>query len=430
MSKIFIKTFGCSVNRSDSEVMAGLLADAEFVIVDSVDSCDVVIVNTCVVKGPSETNALKYIDNVNNLGKMVIVAGCITKTSPKQLLKYSMISPKQVCNIVSVVEETINDHIVHLIADDKNPRLNLPKIRRNKVVEIIPICAGCLGACAYCIVKKARGHLVSYDPDTIVRQATHAVKSGVKEIWITAQDTGAYGYDIDFPLPRLLRQLVAIHGDFKIRLGMINPNHVLKHLNPLIDIYKNEKMFKFLHIPIQSGNNEVLVKMNRKYAVDDFKFVVSAFRKAIPEITIATDIICGFPSETESQFNDTIGLVRWLNPDIINISKYWQRSGTKAARMKKKVSGADIKKRSSYLFDLFKNIGLMVNEKWYNWVGDIIIDDIGKDIGGEATFVGRNYAYRPIVVKGDYELGDVVRVRVNSVTCFHLKGEEVRKVKI
>ena len=426
MTNIYIKTFGCTVNQSDSEVMAGLLSKAEFDIVDDVDSADIVIVNTCVVKGPSETNALKYIDKINNLGKKLIIAGCITKTKPKQLLKYSLISPKNVCHIVSVVEEMLNDHTVHLIADDKNPRLNLPKSRKNEVVEIIPICAGCLGACAYCIVKKARGHLFSYQPDSIIEQAICAIKSGVKEIWITAQDTGAYGYDIDYPLPKLLWRLVELNGDFKIRLGMINPNHVLKHLDELIGVFQSDKMFKFLHIPVQSGNNVILSKMNRKYTVEDFKYVIEKFKKKIPMITIATDIICGFPGETESQFNNTIELIRWLNPDIINISKYWQRSGTKAARMKKKVSGDEIKKRSRYLFDLFKNIGLMVNEKWYNWVGDIIIDDIGKD----GTFIGRNYAYRPVVVLGNFQIGDKIRVRIKNVTCFHLKGEEIRKITI
>tara|TARA_Y100000034_G_scaffold20758_2_gene23821 strand:+ start:7193 stop:8485 length:1293 start_codon:yes stop_codon:yes gene_type:complete len=429
MTKIYIKTFGCAVNRSDSEVMAGVLVKAGYNVVDDVndmnriDNADIVIVNTCIVKGPSERNVLKFIKKGDELGKKVIVSGCITKTNPKELLQYSLVSPKNVSQIDSVVEESVKGNIVHLVSDDTNPRLNLPKVRKNKIIEIIPICAGCLGACAYCIVKKARGGLVSYSPDAIIEQAMSAVKSGVKEIWITAQDTGAYGYDIGTNVCELLLEIVKIKGDFKVRLGMINPNHALAFVDDLISVFKSDKMFKFIHLPVQSGNNKVLSNMNRKYSVEDFKLVIEKLRKEIPDITISTDIICGFPGESSSHFNDTIELIKWLKPCVLNISKFWSRKGTSAHQMENKVDGIQIKQRSHQLAEVFKEVGSKVNETWMNWTGDILIDEIGKD----NSFVGRNYSYRPIIIKGDYKVGDVVKVKINDITWFDLRGIKFTK---
>jgi len=257
-----------------------------------------------------------------------------------------------------------------------------------------------------------------YPKEEIIEQAKAAVKDHIPEIWLTAQDTGCYGKDIDSSLPELLRELIEIKGDFKIRLGMCNPNHALEFLDELIEVYKSEKMFKFLHVPVQSGNDKILKSMKRKYKVEDFGYIVRRFREEIPEITIATDIICGFPGETEEQFQDSLDLIKETKPAVLNISRFWPRPGTVAEKMEDQLHGRDTKKRSSLLTDIAHNIFRMQNERWLNWKGEILIDEKGKD----DSWVGRNLAYKPVIVRGDYKLGDKINVRVNKVTSFDLRA--------
>lgn len=422
MTKVFIETYGCSLNQSDSELMAGLLKKAGFDIADSIDDADVVIVNTCTVKGPTENKFFKRLEEIKAKfpDKKIIIAGCIPQTDPERLEGYSLIGPYQINNIVSVVEEVINDNTITAIGEERNPRLNLPKIRRNKIIEIIPICAGCLGEpCSYCKVKSARGCLVSYSKNDIIRQAKAAVADGCREIWLTAQDTGCYGKDINSSLPELLMDITKIEGDFFVRVGMMNPDHVLEFLDELIEIYKNPKIFKFIHIPVQSGNNRILKLMRRRYSAEDFRKIAEAFRSGISDISISTDIICGFPTETEDEFKDSLELVREIRPAVVNISRFWPRPKTEAAGMEGQLEGWETKKRSQLLTDIFNNISRMNNEAWIGWEGKVIIDEQGK----EGSFVGRNFAYKPVVVRGNHKLGDIVDVKIGTITSFDLRAQ-------
>ena len=419
-TRICIRTFGCALNHSDSELMAGLLEKADFEIINDPEQADVIIINTCTVKGPTEANFFKYLEEIKQLNKQVIIAGCIPQTDPEKLSGYPLIGTYSVNRIVEVVEETINDNIVEILDKENHPRLNLPKIRRNPVIEIIPICAGCLGEpCAYCKVKDARGNLISYDSHEILRQAHHALKQGVKEIWLTAQDTGCYGKDINTSLPELLKDFTRIPGDFKIRLGMANPNHVKEFLDELIQIYKSDKIFKFLHIPVQSGSDKILKAMKRKYTAEDFKNIISQFKKEIPEITISTDVICGFPGETDEDFQKTLNLVKEIKPDVLNISRFWPRPKTKAEKMENQVHGSITKDRSRLITQIFNNIARMQNERWYNWQGNVLVDEFGKD----NSFIARNYAYKPVIIKGNYQLGQEINVRIRAITSHDLRGE-------
>ena len=182
-------------------------------------------------------------------------------------------------------------------------------------------------------------------------------------------------------------------------------------LNKLIKAYKSDKIFKFLHIPVQSGNNEVLKAMNRYYRIEDFKKIIKAFRKTFPRITISTDIICGFPGETEKQFNDSLKLIKETKPSVLNISRFWSRPGTKAEKLKQ-IPGWIIKERSRALTKLFHEIALEQNRKWINWKGAVLIDEKGKN----NTWVGRNLSYKPVIIKGNHKLGDIVKVKIKNVT--------------
>jgi len=419
MSRIFIKTFGCAHNVSDSELMAGLLRKQQFELVDEPEESECIIINTCNVKGKTESTFFNYLEKTNALGKPIVIAGCIPQSMPERIAGYSAIGTHQLTNIVEVVEETLHGNAVTLLAREHLPRLNLPKIRKNPIVEIIPINKGCLGSCTFCITKKARGTLKSYPSREIVAQAEASIKEGVKEIWLTSEDTACWGRDIKERLPDLLRKLSSLEGFFHIRLGMGNPDWFVRYVDDLIDAMKYDRMFKFLHIPVQSGNNMILRKMKRGYRVEDYIEVVTKLQKAIPNITIATDIIVGFPGETPEQFQDTINLIKKTRPSVVNISRFTSRPGTPAADMVQ-LPGSEIKNRSRELTRLFEYIGYDNNKKWVGWEGKIIIDNNDK-----TNSQGRNYAYKPIVVEGKHPIGTVLTVRITKTGIYDLLGEKV-----
>ncbi|MBW2973567.1 tRNA (N(6)-L-threonylcarbamoyladenosine(37)-C(2))-methylthiotransferase [Candidatus Woesearchaeota archaeon] len=424
-TNICIKTFGCSANFAEAEMMKGLLAEADFKIVGSVEDAFIVILNICTVKG--DDNALKEIRKVHEEHpyKKIIVAGCIPKHLHPQIREIlpdvSLVSTHNVNKVVSVVEETLHDNPVAILAKNKTLKINLPRIRKNPVIGIIPIASGCRGRCAYCSVKLIKGDLISYPVESIINEVRQCVKDRCKEIWITAQDTGCYGVDIGTNIAELLKKIVEIPGEFKIRLGMANPKYVLLNLEELIKVFKHPKMFKFLHIPVQSGNDKVLKSMKRPYQIEDYKHIIKRFREEIPDITISTDIICGFPGETYEQFKDSLLLIDQTKPDVLNISRFVARPGTRAEKREKQLPGGEIKDRSRKLSSQFEWTAFSNNRKWKNWEGEIIIDEHGKN----GTFIGRNHAYKPVIVSGNFVLGQKVKVRIIDVTKFDLRAQPI-----
>jgi threonylcarbamoyladenosine tRNA methylthiotransferase CDKAL1 len=417
--KIFIQTYGCTLNQSDSELMSGLLELAGHEIVADGKTADLIIFNTCTVKDSPEKSFYHALEKLSGLGKKIIVAGCVSQSDPgnKKLSQVSLVGVRQLEHIADVVSVVQEGRVVKLLDFKKNNRLNLPKIRKNPVVEIIPISAGCLGDCTFCKTRFARGTLFSYDPDEIKRQMQNAIKDGVKEVWLTSQDAGAYGKDIGSDLITLLDELLKIPGEHKIRLGMINPDHAKEMLPGLIKILNHERMFKFIHLPVQSGSNSVLKNMRRKYSVEDFNRVVVALRKGVSDLTVATDLIIGFPGESEEDHEASKKLIAEMKFPIINMTKFYPRSGTLASKMKLHPTKL-VKKRSSELVSLQKK--LIDNKEWLGWVGDIVIDEIGKN--GES--IGRNSSYVQIVLKiKRMALGSVVKVRVVGVHQYYLECE-------
>ncbi len=403
--------------------MAGLLTKADFTQAKEIEGSDIVIFNTCSVKGPSESAFYRHLEHIKieHPYKTIIIAGCIPQSDPLNpiLQPFSLVGTRQFHNIVEVVEEALNDNIVHLLEHGEVPPLNLPRIRKNPVIGIIQINVGCLGACTFCKTKSARFNLKSYPIANILQEAKHAIKEGVKEIWLTSQDTFCYGFDIGTNIAELLEHLTKLEGDFMIRVGMGNPDHMPKIKDQLITIYKHPKIFKFLHLPLQSGNNSVLKDMQRPYTVEEFNSTLHDFKTQIPHLNIMTDIIVGYPTEKDDQFYDTLSLVRKHAFDSINISRFWPRPDTLAATLKP-LPGEIVKKRSSSLTDIFHNISRLQNEKWLHWKGEIILDEKGKK---ENQWIGRNLAYKPVIVEGDFSLGQKVNVKIVKTETFALKAE-------
>ncbi|MDI6806039.1 MAG: tRNA (N(6)-L-threonylcarbamoyladenosine(37)-C(2))-methylthiotransferase [Candidatus Bathyarchaeia archaeon] len=426
--KVFVKSFGCSTNLADGEVLAGCLAEAGYQIVNSAFEADVLIYNTCAVKGPTENRMIEILRRVPTRKKL-IVAGCLPLINFERLCKEvrfdGVVGPAAGETIVSVVGRVLGgEKIVTLKgAVNSKPNLSLPRILSNPVVGIIPINYGCLGSCAYCCVVFARGHLRSYGIQEIVERMKKDLAMGVKEFWLTSQDTACYGRDIGTNLGELLWALCDIEGDFRIRVGMMTPNVALDILENLTHAFKSDKIFKFVHLPVQSGDNKILKNMRRFYSVADFKKIVDTFRKNFPELTLATDVICGFPGEDEEAFEKTLQLIREVKPDIVNVSKFFARPGTVAAKMSDTVPASEIKCRSAMASELAKAIALERNKRWVGWVGEVLIDEIGKAFG---SWVGRNFAYKPIVVKSEDNLfGKTVKAKVVNAFSTHLEAEKL-----
>jgi MiaB-like tRNA modifying enzyme len=424
--RVFVKSFGCSANLADGEVLAGCLAKAGFELADSASAADVVICNTCAVKGPTENRMLEILRRVPQ-GKKVIVAGCLPLISFERLCREARfdgaVGPATADEIVNVVKRVLEGEKVTALdgALNAKPVLSLPRVRSNPVISVVPVSYGCLGACAYCCVVFARGHLRSYTVNEVTEQVRRDLTARAKEFWVTSQDTACYGRDIDTNLAALLNALGALEGDFRVRVGMMTPNMVIDILDDLVKAFENEKIFKFVHLPVQSGDAQTLKRMRRFYTTQDFKEIVNAFRNAFPEVTLATDVICGFPGESQEAFENTLKLIGEVKPDIVNVSKFFARPRTAAAEMRDAfVELAEIKRRSRAAANLARQIALERNQRWTGWTGEMLIDEKGKIPG---SWIGRNFAYKPIVVKSPANLlGKTLNVKVTKAFSTYLTG--------
>ncbi|GAA0167684.1 hypothetical protein LIER_22562 [Lithospermum erythrorhizon] len=422
---IYVKTFGCSHNQSDSEYMAGQLSAFGYALSDNPDEADLWLINTCTVKSPSQSAMDTLISKGRSAQKPLVVAGCVPQGSRnlKELDGVSIVGVQQIDRVVEVVEETLKGHEVRLLTRKTLPALDLPKVRKNKFVEILPINVGCLGACTYCKTKHARGHLGSYTIDSLVGRVRTVIADGVKEIWLSSEDTGAYGRDIGVNLPMLLNALVAelpSDGSTMLRIGMTNPPYILEHLKEIAEVLCHPCVYTFLHVPVQSGSDAILAAMNREYTVGEFRLVADTLIKLVPGMQIATDIICGFPGETDEDFAQTVDLIKDYQFAQVHISQFYPRPGTPAARMKKVASNV-VKQRSRELtavFESFAPYNRMEGLVERIWITEIAADGI--------HLVGHTKGYIQVLVIGpESMLGRSAMAKINSVGRWSVFGEVI-----
>ena len=424
MTKIYLKSYGCSANTADAEIARGTLAEYGYSLVENPKDADLNIIVTCVVKTPTEQKVSKELRELEASGKPLIVAGCMPKSMTKQVEKLvptaSLIGPDDIERIGEVVNHAINGERVSYLNGEPTDRTCLPRIRENNLVHIMPISSGCLGNCSYCIVRFARGQLYSFPAEKIVKDIRDSLLSGCKEVWITAEDTSLYNY-YDVRLPELLNRITSIDGEFRIRLGMTTPNQLELVIDDILETLKNRKIYQFIHIPVQSGNDEILKKMRRRYTLQQFKKVVNQLRDHFPNIGISTDIICGFPGETMEQFQDSVDLIKWLRPDVLNINRFWERPGTEASKMPGRLHGRETKERSRIMTKVWKELAVKVGVKWIGWEGEILLIEHGK----RGTKVGRSQTYKAVAVKTDAPLGSFIDVRIENSGVGFLTAVEI-----
>lgn len=427
--KVWVEAYGCSASMADSEMISGLLKGAGYEIASKQSEGALNLIVTCSVKDTTEHRMVSRIKAMSKSGKPLVVAGCLPKADRAKVESLnslaSLLGPHSIEKAVDVVGSALAGGRLVALEDSVADKVNIPRVRLNPLVSIVEIASGCMSECTFCQTKIAKGWLRSYRIGDIMRQIKADINAGCKEVWLASTDNGCYGKDMGTDLVELLRACCSIEGDFKIRLGMMNPMYVPDMLDRMVDVfYENEKLFRFLHIPVESGSDRVLRKMKRGHTTKTFLDAVQAFRSKIPEMTISTDVIVGFPSETEDDFKETLDLVERAEPDIVNISRYSARPGTEAAKWKgMRVSSQVAKERSERLHVLAKKVAKKRNSLWQGWQGEIIIDEMGKVVQG------RNYAYKPVVVLssnlGKVSLGDRKRVQVYDFSNFSLKARIV-----
>jgi len=410
MAMIYIKTYGCTLNQSDSQTMGYHLRDR---LVSSIDDADIVIFNTCGVKGQTEHKIVKEIAAVVDT-KKVIVAGCLPLINEGVLPEgvRAVIGPDQVSRIGEIVDAVEAGTFVRDVKLDTSTPHIRPQLRHG-ISAIIPISLGCMGTCSYCATRFARGTLRSFEKEDIVSTIASLLGDGHKEFLLTSQDTGCYGLDLNTTLPELLSSITELDGDFRVRVGMMNPNHAHGMLDQLVEAFDDERIYSFLHLPVQSGSDRVLEAMNRQYTAEVFHNVVDAFRQRFPDLYLATDIIVGFPGETEEEFTRSLDLVYRSSPDKVNITRYSSRPGTAAAGMTQYPDRIK-KDRSRILSREVHKRSHAINRRYVGTNVRALVVEEGK----KGRTVGRLDNYKPVICDG--QVGAFVNLTIKDATPTYL----------
>ncbi len=430
---IFIQTYGCSANQNNSEIIKGILKQSGYEITNNPDIADIIIINTCIVKGKTETKIKRRIQDLSKEfpNKLMIIAGCMPETDKESLKK---INPKALLlginhakDIVKLIRDYLENKLdkpkkEYYLSKQNEEKLCLPKISNNKLISIIQISEGCSGSCSFCKTKLAKGTLFSYPEDKILKQIENDLQQGAKEIWITSQDNASYNLDKgENKLPELLNKILSLKHNFKLRLGMMNPNHLYLILNEIIEIYKSPKIYKFLHIPIQSASNKILKDMNRYYQIEQVKEIIKKFKKEFPVITIATDIITGYPTETEESHKQNLEFINEFKPDVFNLSKFSSHKQTQAGKLPI-LDKEIINKRASELMELHRKTAMENKQKFF---GKEIKVFVNSKTNIPNLYEARDENYNIILIKSKDKsiLGKNINVKIKQIGVHHMIAE-------
>ncbi len=413
--KVYVEAYGCTQNYGEARLMEEALAGRGHSLTPIESEADAHVLVTCTVVEATERKMVRRMQALAAHDKPLVVAGCMAAAQRDRVRAIvpsaRLLPPRKWPQIVDLLDGTA--------CGDRAAEVEtaVPGWRD----AIVPIAQGCAGRCTYCITRVARGAVKSYAMEDLVEQVRRSVARGAREIKLTGQDTGAYGRDSGTDLARLLHAVDAVEGDFRVRVGMADPLTVLPIVDDLVAAYASEKVFKFLHLPVQSGDDGVLGRMRREYTVKDFEDIVAAFRAAYPDLTLSTDVIVGFPGETEEAFEATMDLIRRVRPDIVNVTRFSARPGTPAASFADPIVGWQVKQRSRRLTSLRFAIAREIHQRFVGEEVDVLVTEAGK----EGTVLARTAEYRQVVLHESAPLGEFVRVKIDAARATDLFGHAV-----
>ena len=375
---IYIETYGCRYNFGDTAKLTEVLKYRGNVIVSKPELADAVIINTCTVVGSTERRMLRRLSLFRDVD--LYVTGCMPAVQREAILS--------VCDPTFIPSDMIHCQYrtVRTIGSDS--------------VGIVQIAQGCTGTCSYCITRLARGVLRSYGTEEILAQVGAFIRAGSAEIQLTAQDVSAWGTDTGTGISSLLQALGTLEGGHKIRVGMMNPATAKNHTNELVAAFENDHFFRFIHLPVQSGSDSILDAMGRKYTVAEFEEIVRAFREKYPSITLATDVIVGFPGECEEDFLATVDLIRRIRPDKVNVTRYSRRPFTTPSAARE-VPDSVKKDRSRFLARVSSKICTSEHEHMIGTIRPFIVTEILR----EGSVMARSPEYTGIVLHETLPIG-------------------------
>ncbi len=390
------------MNQGETEMIAEGLEKKGHIQVDSPEQADKAIIGTCVVIKKTEERMKRRIKVLEEKCSEVMVSGCLSSTHEEEM--------KNRCPNIDLIQPSE-------VEMSKKPL----KSKKNSVIGTIPISSGCLGNCTYCITRLARGDIESRSIQEIKERFKQLLSTSTKEIRLTSQDTAVYGRDLNIDLTDLLRELLGIEEDYRLRLGMMNVDTLRPIKTELMGLIEDDRIYKFLHLPLQSGSDKILKKMNRNYEVEEWKDTVQKFRKKFPDLTLSTDVIVGFPGETETDFEKTKEILEKTEPDIVNVTRFSPREGTKAAEMEDKVHSRKKKERSKQITDLRFKISRDLNEKYVGRRTDVLFLEKGKN----NSVKGRMDNYKVVVIKEEDDdiIGKRKEVKIKEAEDIYLLGE-------
>ena len=416
-----IHTFGCKVNIYESEYVTNLLQENTYQMVSFDKEADIYVINTCTVTNEADKKDRKLIHTTRRLhpDAILVVMGCFTQLNPDKIDADIIIGNKYKSEIISLINEfkTTNKKIIKV---ETIAKTTFEDMYINRFLThtraFVKIQDGCNAFCAYCAIPYARGGLRSKDFDKVISEVTNLVNNGYKEIVLTGIHTGRYGIEKNTNLETLLKELVKIKGLLRIRLSSIEINEITDGIIELIKT--NDIMAKHLHIPLQSGSNHILKSMNRLYDTKTFIERVEVIRKEIPDVSITTDLIVGFPGETEENFKETIDTLNKIKFTKIHTFPYSKRNGTKAATMPNQIDGNTKKCRVKEVLNLSDKFEYsFYNQKIGNIYDGII--ETRKDC--KKIVITTNYI--PVEVSTNLENNTIVKIKITKVTKDQIIGE-------
>jgi len=400
--KFYVESYGCTMNQGETEMIAESLENEGHIQVDSPEQADKALIGTCIVIKKTEERMKRRIKVLEEKCSEVMVAGCLSSTREEEMQKR--------CPNIDLIQPSE-------VEMSKKPL----KSKKDSVIGTIPISSGCLGNCTYCITRLARGDIESRSLQEIKERFEQLLSTSTKEIRLTSQDTALYGRDLNVDLTDLLRELLKIEKDYRLRIGMMNVDTLRPIKLELMDLMEDDRIYKFIHLPLQSGSDKILKKMNRNYDVEEWKGTVQKFRNRFTDLSLSTDVIVGFPGETKTDFEKTKEILKRTKPDIVNVTRFSPRGGTKAAEMEDKVHSRKKKERSKQITDLRFEISRELNEKYVGRRTDVLFLEKGKN----NSLKGRMDNYKVVVIKEEDDdiIGKRKEVKIKEAEDIYLLGE-------
>lgn len=442
MKNVYIETLGCQMNKSDTERIFGILSHFDYQKSEE-QNADLVIVNTCSIRKLSEDKAYSKLGTwgkmkEKNPGLKIGICGCVAQQEKENLLKkfpyIDLVFGTH--NIYELPELIKSDEKICAIRDTAVPEKEFNIIRSKGINAWLPIMEGCNNFCTYCIVPYTRGRERSRDIETILKEAKNILKEGYREITLLGQNVDSYGKNLpDSPeygkqnFAKLLQELDKLEGNFRIRFTTSYPTDIT---DEVIETVKNaSKICECFHIPMQSGNDRILKAMNRRYNRAQYSEIVNKIRTQIKDVTITSDFIAGFPSETEEEFNDTISAIKELGLDYSNTAAYSPRPKTPAGKMTDKfISKDDKKRRLAILNETVKEASRQSNIASIGKTYEVLVEKIKEEDaknGLKRIAEGRSRNNKVVHFQSDAaQIGDFINVKITEALTWCIKGEEIK----